>query len=241
MTPDEAAGATAAGVSTIASHFMLDAATYARGGELGFNGLDFYAGGRAGVLGDVDADVVAAAFFFFEPAMVRANWESAGKVMPRPQAATEWARCGHTWGEEHLPDDLDAARLGDLAGRCVASAAPAGAPVFAAWRHLDLPDSPKALALHHMNGLRELRGALHGGATLAAGLQPVEALLVKTPHMAPLFGWGDDLPDVSDRKERWDEAEAGTNRAMAHAFAVLSDGERQELADLIAQTDAATP
>jgi len=239
MTPEEAAAATTAGISTIASHFMMDGATYKRGAELGFSGLDFYAGGRGGVLGDVDADVVTAAFYYFEPSMVRANWEAAVAVMAPAKAAEEWARCSHAWGEAHLPDGVDAARLAELAGRCVASATAAGAPVFAGWRRLALPESPKALALHHLNGLRELRGALHGGATLAAGLRPVEALLVKTPHMAPLFGWSDPLPDVTDRKALWDEAEAGTNRAMAHVFADLSDGERQELSDLIAAANKA--
>lgn len=37
-----AAASTAAAVSTIGSHFMLDSNTYKRGAELGFQGLDFY-------------------------------------------------------------------------------------------------------------------------------------------------------------------------------------------------------
>lgn len=234
MTPEEAAAATAPGISTIASHFMMDGPTYGRGGELGFNGLDFYAGGRAGVLGDVDADIVTAALYFFEPGMVRANWESAGAVMSRSEAAQAWAECGHAWGEAHLPDDLDAARLAELAGRCVDGADVAGAPIFAGWRRLPVPSSPKAAALHHLNGLRELRNALHGGAVLAAGLSPLEAVAVKTPHMAPLFGWA-DVPDTTELKGRWEEAEEGTNRAMARVLAVLSDAERRELSDLIAQ------
>ena len=69
-----AATATAAPVSTVGSHFMLDGNTYKRGAELGFQGLDFYVAGRGGVLGDVDADVVSAAFTFFEPDSVRALW-----------------------------------------------------------------------------------------------------------------------------------------------------------------------
>ena len=237
MTPDDAAVATAPGISAIGSYFMLDAATYGKGAELGFEGLDFYAGGRGGPLGDVDADVVAAAFYFFEPSMVRRHWEGAGKVMSRSEAAQVWAECGHAWGEEHFSDDLDAARLAQLAGRCVETVSAAGAPVFAGWRRLALPSSPKALALHHLNGLRELRLGLHGGATLAAGLVAVEAMAVKTPHMAPMFGWN-DLPETAGLQEPWEAAEAGTNRAMARAFEVLTDAERQELAELIAAADA---
>ena len=63
-------------MSAVGSHFMLDGNTYKRGAELGFQGLDFYATGRGGVLGDVDADVVAAAFAFFEPGQVRTQWDA---------------------------------------------------------------------------------------------------------------------------------------------------------------------
>ena len=75
MDARAAATATAGPVSAVGSHFMLDGNTYKRGAELGFQGLDFYAAGRGGVLGDVDADVVAAAFAFFEPGHVRTQWE----------------------------------------------------------------------------------------------------------------------------------------------------------------------
>jgi hypothetical protein len=236
MTPEETAAATAPGVSTIGSHFMTNGATYARGGELGFDGLDFYVTGRAGVLGEVDADVVTAAFAWFEPGMVRANW----KPERATEAALEFAECAYRWGEKKLPDDVDLERLGDLAGRVVAGASVAGAPLFAAWRRLPLPSAPKALAIHHLNGLRELRGGLHAGASLAAGLRPIEALLVKTPHMAPLFGWTEPLPDVAGLDAQWQQAEDGTNRAIAPAFASLDDAEQAELAALVAAVHEAT-
>ena len=38
-------------VTGISSNFMLDGATYAVGGDAGFNGMDFYGAGRGGVLG----------------------------------------------------------------------------------------------------------------------------------------------------------------------------------------------
>ena len=71
MTPEETAAACAPAVSGLAANFMLDPATYAAGAEAGFAGLDFYAAGRGGVLGHVDADEVTAAFTFFEPGTVR--------------------------------------------------------------------------------------------------------------------------------------------------------------------------
>ena len=103
VTPEEAAEATAPAVSGLSSHFMLDGETYAKGGELGFDGMDFYVAGRGGVLGDVDGDVVSAAFVFFEPGTVRQRWESSRPVMSRADAGAAFARCGHEWARSTCP------------------------------------------------------------------------------------------------------------------------------------------
>src|SRR4051812_14964375 len=231
--------ATAPAVSTIGSHFMLDGATYATGAELGFSGLDFYVTGRGGVLGDVDADVVSAAFCFFEPGNVRTMWDQGRAVMPVAKAADAFMECCHRWGQAHVPDALDAARLAELAGAVVAQARPACAVVFAGVRALAVPDAPKAAAVHQMNALRELRLGLHSAAVIAAGLTPLEALCVKTPGMAPIFGWT-ELPDVAGLHPAWESAEVATNIAIAHAFGGLSDAERDELAQLAGALHAAT-
>jgi hypothetical protein len=227
-----AASRTAGAVSGVPAGFMLDAATYERGGKAGFDGVDFYFAGRGGVLGDVDGPVVAAAFVFFEPSTVAAAWERGRAVRPPKEAAAEFARCGYDWAEGHLPDGVDYARLGRLLGAVTAAASPAGAPLFAGWAALEEPSAPKALALHRLNLLRELRGAAHGGAVLAEGLSPFEALSVRSPFMAALFGWGEALPDAEAHKAAWERAEEGTDRAMARHFAVLSDAERDELVEL---------
>ena len=240
MTPEEAAEATAKGISGIASRFMLDPTTYQRGGELGFEGLEFYVGGRGGPLGEVHGDVVAAAFVFFEPQFVSAQWDSAATKAPRPSAAAEFIGCGHRWAEQHVPDDLDVDRLGELATKSVVNASCSGAPLFAALRRMDTPSSPKALALHQLNLLRELRGAMHGAAVLASGLTPLQALTVNTPFMAPMFGWQGDLPDVEAARERWAQADGATNRAMAAAFVPLAEAERKELAELVQALESAT-
>src|SRR5688500_19301828 len=109
MDARAAAAATAGAVSAVGSHFMLDGNTYKRGAELGFQGLDFYVTGRGGALGDVDADVVSAAFTFFEPSAVRTLWDQGTSVMPASRAALEFAACCAAWGDAHVPDDLDAA------------------------------------------------------------------------------------------------------------------------------------
>lgn len=231
MDATATATATATAVSTIGGRFMLDGATYKRGAELGFQGIDFYVAGRGGVLGDVDADVVAAAFTFFEPAAVRTLWEQGRAAMAPAAAAREFAACAASWADVHVPDDLDAARLAQLAGRVVAGARPACAVVFAGWRALPVPTSPKATAVHQMNALRELRNGLHGAAVVSAGLTPIQALSVRSPQMVAMFGWAEAV-DTDGLLPVWEAAEQNTNRAMAHAFDALDAGERVELADL---------
>lgn len=234
-----AAQATAPAVSAIASHFMLDGDTYKRGAGLGFAGLDFYVAGRGGVLGDVDADVVTAAFGFFEPANVRTQWELGTTVMPPAEAAAAFAACSQTWADAHVPDGIDVVRLGELSSTMASAARVMGAPVFAGWLRLAVPDDPKAAVIHHLNALRELRNACHVAGVLASGLSPLEALSLRTPQMAPVFGWA-ELADVEGLQDRWDTAEAATDRGMAHAYAVLSEPERDEFVGLVSELHAAT-
>jgi hypothetical protein len=234
------ATATAPAVSTIGSHFMLDGQTFVRGAELGFAGIDFYIAGRGGVLGAVDADVVSAAFAFFEPTGVRALWEAGCAVLPAADAAAAFAGCAATWADAHVPDDLDADRLGDLAGKVVAGARPACASVFSGWRALEVPTDPKQKAVHQLNALRELRLGLHAAAVLAAGLTPLEALSIKSPHMVGIFGWSEAAEVSDDHKARWDQAEAATDQMIAHAYEPLDDAERGELAELAGALHDAT-
>lgn len=241
MTPEETAVKTAAAIGGVASRFMLDPATYAAASELGFQGMDFYAAGRGGALGDVDADVVAAAFVFFNPAAIRASWKGGRAVMEPSEAAQAWATAAHTWAEANIPDDVDAARLADLAGTLCDAADVAGAPVFAGWRNLPEPgvERAKALALHRLNGLRELRNALHGGAVLATGLAPVSALMVRQPYMAGVFGWEDPPAPAEVDQVTWETAEAATNRAFGRTFEALDEDERAEFATLVNALDDA--
>jgi hypothetical protein len=239
MDAQTAAKASATAVSQVASHFMLDGGTYAKGAGMGFQGLDFYALGRGGVLGDVDADVVAAAFAFFEPGYLRAQWEQGRAVMSPSEAARAWATVGGEWAEEHLPDDLDAASLASLLDQVVAAARPACAAVFSGWRALPVPDAPKAHVLHQMNALRELRHGLHAAAVVAAGLTPHQAMSLATPAMVPIFGWS-EVADTTDVRPRWEAAEAATNVAMAHAFEGLDEQGRDEVVARMRELHEAT-
>jgi hypothetical protein len=238
MTPEATATATAGVVGDLPSRFMLDMDTYVAAAEDGFQGMDFYAAGRGGALGDVPSAVVTAAFVFFEPGLIDDSWARSGDVMPRQAAADRWAAAGHRWAEAHLTaDEADLARLAELLGRMNAAASTAGAPCFGAWRTQAEPgsDRPAALALHRLMVLRELRGGLHGAAVIAHGLSPHAALTIRTPGMLPVFGWDGPHPEADDPHvhSAWNEAEVATDRALAPAYAALDEPERIELRDLL--------
>ena len=234
MTPEECAEKTTPAVSGIASYFMLDAGTYQTGAGHGYAGMDFYAAGRAGVLGDVDPDQVVGSFGFMEPGTVRGWLEQAKSVAPPPQTAVAYLACGYAWAGEHLGDDVDWSRLADLLGRVNDAADAEGLPLFAAWRSAPEPDErdDKVLALHRFHVLRELRNEIHVGAVRDAGLTPVEAVAVRSPAMAPMFGWSDVPEADDDLRGRHAEAEAETNRRIAPAYAALDESERDELVAL---------
>lgn len=237
MTPDATATATAEAVSKLAAAFMVDADTFRRGADLGFEGFDFYTAGRGGALGAVHPDVIAAAFVFFTPETIAASWGRAVQVMDPEEACDRFIEVGHSWAEDHLPADVDLVRLAELLGVMVAGAPVAGAPLFAAWRARPEPsaDRPQALVLQRMQDLRELRGALHGAAVLTHGVTPHEAVTIRSPNMLALFGY--DGPartaEASGLQSRWAEAEAATDRAMAPAYALLDTDEQAELRDLL--------
>jgi hypothetical protein len=234
MTPEQAGHELREAVVRIPGGFMTDPATYARGAELGFDGADFYLAGRAGVLGEVAADIVVAALVFFAPETVHAAWDRTDAVMTRADAAREWAAVGHAWAIAHFPDEVDWRTVGALLGRVVGAAPVAGAPLFAGWRLLREPEEVKALALHRLNALRELRGALHGAAVLTVGLTPIEAIVVRTPGMLKVFGWPEPHPDPKPLHDRWGLAEARTDRMFGRHLAVLDDDERAELVQVLA-------
>ena len=233
MTPEQAAHDIASTVLSVGGAFMSDGPTYARGGELGFDGFDWYFAGRGGALGDVPADVAAASLVFFSRDVVAPAWDRTASVMPRRAAAEEWSACAHAWARAHVVDDVDYARLAELLGRVVRDAAVAGAPLFAGWRTLPEPDDAPALALHRLNALRELRGALHGAAILTVGLSPLEAVAVRSPAMVGLMGWPEPHPEPEPLHDRWGLAEARTDRMVGRQLAVLAPDEREELVTLV--------
>ncbi len=221
---------------------MLHQETMARAAENGYdNPFAFYFAGRGGVLGDVDAEVVYAAFGWFAPGVVRAMWEAGAAVHGAREAGLRYFGACAEWGRSHLSGVAGLERFADLAGRVVAAADTSGRPLFAGWKVEPRVDDTAGRAMQLVHVMREWRGANHLVATTASGLTPLEAILSEDGEsQAKFFGWAEPFPNVTeDMKGRRREAEAITDRLCAPAFEALSGTERAEFVDLVAEVAAA--
>jgi hypothetical protein len=230
-------------VGAVGGRFMLHRSTVAAGVAVGYpNGFVYYVRGRGGVLGDVDADVVAAAFGFFRPDLVRTMWEEGDRVEPARHCARRYADDCAEWGRARLAplDGMD--RLADLAERVVRAAELPGLTLFAGWRAEPLPDDAPARAYQLLHVMREWRGSIHVVAVAASGLTPVEAVLASPggEEQATLFGWEPPFPDVSDLADVRRSAEDLTNDLQISAYeTALDPSERGELVELVGRVRGA--
>lgn len=204
---------------------------------MGLGGFGYYFGGRGGVLGAVDADVVAAAFGFFPVGFVREQWALARAVADPPEYVLHYAHTCHAWGRDRLGDFPGAARLGDLLQRVADAASVVAAPLFAGWRRVPVPDDPPARVAHLSHLLREHRGSAHLTAVLAGGLAPLEAILTRDggAGRARFLHWPEPYPPVTTALlRRRARVEKATDRLAAPAYAVLDAAEAGELRALLA-------
>ena len=155
-----AATATAAAVSTVGSHFMLDGKTYAAGRRARLRRASTSTSPAAAACSGTSTPTSSAPP---SPSSSPAHVRTPVGAGPRGHAAGRGGRrrsrrAAHAWAEAHVPDDLDAARLAELAGQVVADGPPG---LRHRVRRLAGPagarPSPKAAAVHQLNALRELR------------------------------------------------------------------------------------
>jgi hypothetical protein len=231
-------------VQQLGGAFMFSREAKAYGAEIGVDGfIGPYMRGRAGVLGDVDADVVTAAFGFFPADTVRAAWESVPH--PPAKAAEAYLRVAHDFGRRKLTGFKEPDRLAELLKAVVDNADVAGVPLFAGWRAMPLPDDASAQVMQLAHTMRELRGGLHFLAVLAGGLSPLEAVLIggsplaDGPGQARFYGWEEPFPEVTDElRARWNAAEEVTETLITPAFDVLGASEGEELVALMTEAHA---
>ncbi len=210
--------------------FMLHPETGKRGEEIGLDFFGYYTLGRGGVLGNVAGDVVAAAFFFFEPSMVCGIWNGARDKADPMEAATHYFESCAEWARSRLNevDGLD--EFCKSAQRVCEAADVRGLSLFAGWRTMPLSDDAPGRALQLIHVLREFRGGANGVATRALGLTAPEAVAANSPGMFQLFGWQDEMPDAEPLRDKMAQAEDLTDEIVGQAFSVLSESEQEAFA-----------
>ncbi|MEV0786856.1 hypothetical protein AB0I52_28640 [Streptomyces sp. NPDC050423] len=158
------------------------------GKELGGIGIKdasaAYFASRAAALGAVGPGTVTATFYNFNHDLVAAHlpavWDIASPeavLAARLRAVDSTLR--RLLGEETIasPELAEAARL---ALRAVEGCTRHARPLYAAHADLPVPEQPHLAYWHAATLLREHRGDAHLAALLAAGLDPVEALVSHT-------------------------------------------------------------
>ena len=180
LTARETAVAAKGPVGNLGGNWMTTPAEEAATLAAGMQGWQLYFLGRHGVLGDVDADVITAAAFFFPPDVVRRDWEAARALMTPDEAVRRYVALCHEWGRERLSGFDDAHRLAELARQVADSADVAGLPLFAGWRAAAVPADTPARCAHLMHVLREHRGDGHVALLVGAGLDGCEANVLAT-------------------------------------------------------------
>ncbi|MEV6298148.1 hypothetical protein AB0M02_01950 [Actinoplanes sp. NPDC051861] len=236
MTPEQAAANAKAGLATIIGAFAESPQTLRRARLLGLSGWAYHVSARAGALGEVRPETVAAVLAFIAPEAVTDGWEATAKTSAPAEVATWHLHELCTWGTEQLGGFPRLTRLLELGGRVVDAVDQAGLPLFAAWRAMPVPDpgaGARAAALLHL--LHEHRQGVHVIAVRAGGLTPIEAIIAGPDGEtgAVAFGWQPPYPPAGPLVRRLMWAEAVANSLAGQAYAVLDRSERVEFAGLL--------
>lgn len=205
--------------------------TMARGTELGLKGPQFYFIGRGGLLGNCDSSVVAAAFGYFNPEVIKRAWDSSRQVVDPLVAGRAHLECSAVTGREKLSNVANLDSFIAAADKVNSAANPEALALYAAFKSEPLVSDAPGRAMQLVSVLREFRGSAHLVAVRAMGLTGKQAHFIKRPNDVAMFGWSaEDAPQIDDdARRRLDEAEKVTDQIVAPAFAVLNEKERHDL------------
>jgi hypothetical protein len=222
-------------ISELGGAFMMSSYAKAFSTDHGLRGRQGYVIGRGSVLGDVDADVVTAAFGFRPADVMREAWDGAHAVLDSATALAAYAEACRAWGRERLASLDGADRLAELLGWVVDGVDVVGLPLVAGWRAVPLPDDDLGRVIQQVHVLREYRGGMHLVAVLASGLTPLQAILASAEGAsgAASKGWEEPFEDVTRMRLARSEAESLTDRLVSSSWDVLGHDERLELLILL--------
>ncbi|MBC9713642.1 hypothetical protein H9Y04_13800 [Streptomyces sp. TRM66268-LWL] len=212
--------------------------------EMGALGLDSwspaYFAARSAAMGAVGPGTVAATYYNFKYELIAehvpAIWETAS---PEDVLAARLRGVDATL-RRLLGDAVDSPEMAEAA-RLALTAAEActrhARPLYAAHADLPVPDAPHLAFWHAATLLREFRGDGHIAALLAAGLDPLEALV---SHTATGKGFTSKwaLETRGWTRAEWDAAGARlTERGLLDAEGELTEAGVALRKDLEAATD----
>ncbi len=211
-------------INKYGSAFYFTPETVGVGKEHGLDGFRFYFLGRGGVLGDVEAPVVASAFGWWDPALVAKMWNTSRDKMAPREAGRIYLKCAQDHGRARLANVDGLQEFCTGAQQIIAATNPAGLALYAGLAAEPLADDLPGQAMQLLATLRELRGSAHIMAVLASGLEPKLAHAIKRPDMVKSFGYGEDpIPFTDAQKAQLEAAEAITDRLVAPSFDAVSD------------------
>jgi hypothetical protein len=231
----ELAETIAAPIGTVGMSYYFSPQAIARGQGLELDVVTFYAGGRGGVLGDIDAVEVDRIFYFFKSGLVAGMVEKARVSADRAETVTTHMLAADDYADatfgaiptEVLDGFSDAARA-------LAATLPQGRwPLVDGYLALDVPDGPVHEAYYWSIVLRELRGGVHTEVVVAAGLTASEAC--QLDHDGAFFGlhgYGDEdrVEETEELRARRLAVEDETSAAMAALLGAITPAQRAALA-----------
>jgi hypothetical protein len=236
VTPEQAAANAKPGLANLVGAFAESPQTLRRARLLGLSGWAYHVSARAGALGDVRPETVAAAIGFIAPDAVTDGWEAAAKTTEPVEVATWHLHELCRWGGDQLGGFPRLERLLDLSRRLVYAVDAAALPLFAAWRAMPAPDnSPGAQAAVMLHLLHEHRMGVHVVAVRASGLTPLQAIIAgpEGETGAVAFGWQPPYPPAGPIVRRLMWAESIADAMAGQAYAHLDRAERIEFIGLL--------
>jgi hypothetical protein len=236
VTPEQAAASAKPGLANLVGAFAESPQTLRRARLLGLSGWAYHVSARAGALGEVRPETVAAAIGFIAPDAVTDGWEAAAKTTEPVEVATWHLHELCRWGGDQLGGFPRLERLLDLSRRVVYAVDAAALPLFAAWRAMPAPDnSPGAQAAVMLHLLHEHRMGVHVVAVRASGLTPLQAIIAgpEGETGAVAFGWQPPYPPAGPIVRRLMWAESIADAMAGQAYAQLDRAERIEFIGLL--------
>jgi len=235
MNADELSTLTADPIQVLGMSFYFDPLTGERGKEHGLNIFEYYGLGRGGTLGDVETSNVFDVFRFFDEKTIEFLWGQA-RVKADPVAiAADYVQAAYAFADRTF-GGIDIGVLssfGQAARKVVDATLKGQSPLVDGYKKYPAPLNPVHAAYLGTIFLRELRGGVHVHAVNEVGLDPVAACYLQDPSVFTLHGYSEDqIPEVTPELEaKKVRAEELTSAMMEKYFDVLSDAEREALAE----------